>query len=274
MSIAEGEDPRAPRRVRHELKRRLAEVSRVEPLSPSMVRVHLAGDDLKGFASAGFDDHVKLFFPAEGEAVPTLPTFGPNGPVFPEGAPRPIARDYTPRLFDAGAGTLAIDFALHESGPATGWARAAKPGDRLGIGGPRGSIVLSTAFDGFVLIGDDTALPAIARRLGELPEGAPVMVLAEIDGPGHEIAMPQRPGTEVHWLHRSGRRAGEADLMLQAMSGLAKPAGDVQIWIAAESAVAKTVRHAVIETWGANPKWVKAAGYWRRGASGVHDHID
>ena len=70
-------------------------------------------------------------------------------------------RDYTPRRHDAEAGTLEIDFALHEAGPATQWAEQAKVGDLLGVGGPRGSFIVPTDFDWHLLIGDDTALPAI-----------------------------------------------------------------------------------------------------------------
>lgn len=265
-------DARAPHRVRHALKRRVATVARVERLSRSMVRIHLAGDDLKDFASPGFDDHVKLFFPAPGQAEPILPTFGPNGPVFAEDAPRPIMRDYTPRLFDASAGTLAIDFALHENGPATSWARRAKPGDRLSIGGPRGSILLSTSFDGFVLIGDETALPAMTRRIGEIPHDKPVLAVIEVDGTDDLLPLPSHPRLQTVWVHRDG--TGAARSLPSALEALAPPDGDLQIWVAAESSVAKAVRHVLLTRWGANPKWVKASAYWRRGDESVHEHLD
>lgn len=83
-------------------------------------------------------------------------------------------RDYTPRGFDPVALTLEIDFALHGAGPATRWEAQAQGGQRLGVGGPRGSFIRPTDFDGHLLIGDDTALPAIARRLAELPAQAPI----------------------------------------------------------------------------------------------------
>ena len=95
-----------------------------------MVRITVGGDDLTGFISAAHDDHVKLFFPPPGEEKPLMPTPSPNGPIYPEGAPRPAARDYTPRRYDALANTLAIDFVLHGDGPATSWAAHGALADR------------------------------------------------------------------------------------------------------------------------------------------------
>jgi hypothetical protein len=110
------------RRVRHDTKLRLLEVKSVGRITPKMLRITVGGDELAGFVSAAHDDHVKLFFPQPGQAKPVLPTSSPNGPVYPADAPRPAARDYTPRRYDPTAGTLAIDFVLHGDGPATSWA--------------------------------------------------------------------------------------------------------------------------------------------------------
>jgi NADPH-dependent ferric siderophore reductase len=123
---------RTVRRVRHDTKLRLPEVKSVGRITPKMLRITVGGDELAGFVSAAHDDHVKLFFPQPGQAKPVLPTSSPNGPVYPADAPRPAARDYTPRRYDPAARTLAIDFVLHCDGPATSWAAQARPGDFLG----------------------------------------------------------------------------------------------------------------------------------------------
>ena len=173
-TLATPTDERAPRRVRHALRFRALDVRAVERITPHLVRVTLEGADLAGFHSPGFDDHAKLFFPDEATGVLTLPTLGADGPVWPEGR-KPTMRDYTPRHFDAGAGTLEIDFALHVAGPATRWAERAAPGQRLGVGGPRGSFLVPTAFDGHVLIGDDTALHARHQLVGGRAMGGQVL---------------------------------------------------------------------------------------------------
>src|SRR5215475_4268936 len=123
---------RAPRRVRHETRRRVLDVKRVDKIAAHMIRVALGGD-LEGFTSLGFDDHVKLFFPDE--------SGGPGA------EPKTIARDYTPRHYDAKRNLLEIDFAIHEAGPATRWAEQVRVGDPLTIGGPRGSFIIPTNYD-------------------------------------------------------------------------------------------------------------------------------
>lgn len=266
---------RTPRRVRHELRMRLLEVRSVAPITPHMLRVTLGGDDLEGFTSPGFDDHVKLFFPNPETGEVSVPQLGPEGVAKPApgDAPR-LMRDYTPRSFDAASKTLVIDFAMHESGPATQWARSAKPGDRLGVGGPRGSFVIPMNFDGYVLIGDDTALPAISRRLAELPAGALVFVFAEVDSAQDRLRFTSEADVVVEWIYREGTAAGESTALLDALQVATLPAGDLHAWVAAETSVAKAVRAHLVGERGLNPKWVKAAAYWRRGDAAVHENLD
>jgi NADPH-dependent ferric siderophore reductase len=258
-------------RIRHELRSRLAQVRSAERLTPGMIRVVLDGEDLDGFFSAAHDDHVKLFFPQPGEEKPVMPVLGPNGPVFAEGALRPIARDYTPRRFDAAARLLTIDFALHAEGPASDWARQARTGQYLGLGGPRGSFVVADDFDWYLLAGDETALPAIARRLEELPAGTKALAVIEVADKAEEQPLATRAEADIAWLHRNGAAAGDARRLLDAISGLTLPAGDGYAWIAAESEVAKILRRHLIDDRGLRKDWLKAAGYWRLGAAATHE---
>lgn len=271
---SQASDPRAAYRVRHELRMRNVEVQSVESLTPHMLRVTLVGDDLDGFTSVGFDDHCKLFFPDPATGRLVLPTPGPDGMSKPAADDPPrLMRDYTPQ-YNAAAKTLVIDFAMHESGPATSWARSAKPGDRLGVGGPRGSFVIPMTFDGYVLVGDDTALPAISRRLAELPAGAPVLVIAEVDSAEDRLTFASQADVTVQWVYRDGAQAGISDALLTALRGVTLPSGDLHAWVAAEAGVAKEIRRHLVEKRGLNPAWVKAAAYWRRGDAAVHENLD
>jgi NADPH-dependent ferric siderophore reductase len=249
-------DPRAPRRVRHQPRRRELTVTNVERIAAHMIRVTLGGD-LDGFTSLGFDDHVKLFFP--------------TGATGADGEPETLSRDYTPRRYDAAARTLDIEFVIHGAGPATRWAEQAKPGDTLRIGGPRGSFVIPLTYDWHLLIGDDTGVPAIARRLSELPVGTRAVVLAEVDAPADEIAFAGAADVSVTWVHRNGAEAGTTDVLSRALRKLTLPQGDYYAWVACESLTAKALRAQLIADHGANPKWMRCAGYWRRGAVAVHD---
>jgi NADPH-dependent ferric siderophore reductase len=274
VSAAPQATERVGRRVRHELKMRLLQVRDVTRITPKMVRVIVAGDALAGFVSASYDDHAKLFFPHPGEDKPVLPTPGPNGPVYPEGARKPAARDYTPRRYDPVANTLTIDFVVHGDGPATTWAAQAKPGHFLGVGGPRGSFVVPDDFDWYLLAGDETALPAIGRRLEELPAGTRVIAVIEVADKGEEQRFDTRTRLDVQWLHRDSAAPGTGSLLQQAISGLSLPSGDGYAWVAAEAATAKALRRVLIDKKGLRKDRVKAAAYWKQGAVAVHETYD
>lgn len=261
---------RAPQRVRHELRRRSLTVQHVERVTPHCLRITLQGAELEGFYSPGYDDHIKLVLPDATTGVLTLPQLG-DGAAPSADAPRPSMRDYTPRAYDAATHTLVLDFALHDAGPATQWALQATPGQLVGVAGPRGSFIVPTAFDGYVLVGDDTALPAIARRLAELPAGTPVLAVIEVDSPAEVQTLPTAAQASVHWVYRQGQASGQVEPLLQAVRGLALPAGDVYAWVACESAVAKALRSHLVGERGVHPKWIKASGYWRSGSAGAHD---
>lgn len=260
-------------RVRHPLKLRLLQVARVHDVTPHLRRVTLTGDSLRDFVSASFDDHVKLFFPAPGEARPELPELGPNGVEFRDDRPRPVMRDFTPRHYDNDACELELEFALHEAGPATDWASRAQPGDWLGVGGPRGSLVIGIGFDWHLLIGDDTALPAIARRLGELPAGTRAIAVLEIANASARPDLRTDAELSVHWCHRDGADTAEP-LLLQALRTLALPEGDGYVWAAGESADIRAVRRYLVDERGVEKSRIRAAAYWKRGAQGVHENLE
>ena len=99
------------------------------------------------------------------------------------------ADDYRTGTIAAAVGgtTTVIDFVLHGDGPAASWAANAVAGSLVGQGGPRGSLVVSDDFDWYLLAGDETALPSIARRLEELPPGCDP-VLPPFVGPEEAVA--------------------------------------------------------------------------------------
>lgn len=259
-----------PTVVRHPLQARLLQVLQVHDLAPRHRRICLQGD-LTGFISLAADDHVKLLFPPAGADRPALPTFGPQGPVFAPGQPRPAARDYTPRAVDVARGLLTLEFVLHGHGPAARWAMAAAPGQWLGVAGPRGSRVVPDVYGCVLLVGDETALPAIGRWLEMLPAGRPVVVVAEVAGDVDEVPLPARSRCQVHWLHRGATPAGQGDLLVQAVRALAWPAGPVYAWVAAESSQMRAVRHHLQTERGLGAAQLHAAGYWKRGQA---DHDD
>ncbi|QWP77140.1 siderophore-interacting protein [Lysobacter sp. K5869] len=262
-------------RVRHALKLRLLRVIRVESVTPQLRRVVLADDSLADFVSASFDDHVKVLFPAPGEERPNMPTLGPSGFVYADDAPRPAVRDFTPRRFDTEARELELEFALHEAGPASDWARQARVGDYLGVGGPRGSRVIPAGYDWHVLIGDDTALPAIARRLQELPAAARAIVAIEVEDSAARIELTSAAALEAHWCYRDYAEPGGDSPLLRTVRGLRWPQdGAGYVWAAGESGAIRAVRQHLLNERGVDKSRLHAAGYWKRGAQGVHETLE
>jgi NADPH-dependent ferric siderophore reductase len=54
------------------------------------------------------------------------------------------------------------------------------------ISGPRGSLIISDDFDWWLLIGDETALPSIARRVEGLAAGVHAITLVAVAGAAEE----------------------------------------------------------------------------------------
>jgi len=240
-------------RVVHELKRRRLTVARVEKLGPGMQRVVLRGKDLAGFSSPAFDDHVKLF-------------------IFTAGVTE--MRDFTPRRFDAATGELWIDFFLHEAGPAAAWAASAVTGVSLEVGGPKHSAVVSPdGIDEHVLIGDETALPAIARRLEELPAGCRAKVFVEVETAAawRDFALPA--GHEVVWVSRGVVAGAPAQALIEALRVAEFAPARRYFWVAMETQAARAVRRHLHDECGVDKRWIKAAGYWQRARAGAHEHI-
>ena len=171
----------------------------------------------------------------------------------------PPMRDYTPRRYDLDTLELDIDFVLHGDGPAATWAAQAKPGQCLHIGGPRGSMVVPDIFDSYLLIGDETALPAIARRLEELPDNRCALVVVEVENALEEQPLNSAAAVEVIWVHRDDPRQD----LLNTVEGLTVPSGTLYAWVATESTLSRKVRRVLLDTHGLNDDFVKAAGYWR-----------
>lgn len=256
-------------RVRHELRQRTLTVLRVERPAPRMVRAVLGGPDLAGFTSSGFDDHVKLFFPATDA--------GSGAHTGLSGIPEAewVMRDFTPRRYDASAGELWIELFLHAAGPAAAWARQAAAGQTLMVAGPRGSAVIPVEdIDHHVLVGDETALPAIHRRLEELPAGAQAQVIIETDPDGAWPAPASRADVEIHWVAREPQCGAPAHTLVAALRRMQFPVRRCFWWVAGESHDARSLRHHLVEERGIGKRWIKAAGYWQRGASGAHERID
>jgi NADPH-dependent ferric siderophore reductase len=233
-------------------------------LTPALVRVVLGGSGLDGFAMPdGTDAYVNVAIP---------PADAPYDGVFDPAEVReqhakehwPARRRYTVRRWDEAAGEFAVDFVVHgHDGIAGPWARSARPGDVLVFQGPASGYRPDPAADWHLLVGDESALPAIAASLEAIPAGALAVVRLVCDGPEHEIELPS-PGTlDVEWRHRAGT-AADGDLLASAVRDLSFPRGRVHAFVHGEADEIRALRRHLLVDRGLARADMSCSPYWRR----------
>ena len=179
-------------------------------------------------------------------------------------------RDYTPRRFCREACTLTIDFALHEAGPATRWALAARTGDPIQVAGPKGSSVTWDSVRRRLLVGDETALPAIGRCIEEAQAGVEITSLVAVAGPQEHQTFATHANLTTLWAHRPLSTAADPTALLALVDSLALTR-DTFVWVAAEAKVARAVRAHLVAERDHPPSWIKAGGYWIQGRADAHE---
>ena len=248
--------PKYPQRVRNELRFRELTVLRVERIGSAFQRVVLGGEALEGFVSQGFDDHTKLFFPAAGAAF-TPPEVTDEGINWGDGV-RPATRDYTP-LYDAGRHELAYDFFIHDGGIASSWALAAKTGDKLVIGGPRGSLVVPEDYAWQLYVCDESGMPALRRRLegiAKLPVRPAIHAIVTVGDAAYEDYLAHLSGFNITWVIGHNEQA-----VADHLAALAVPEEDYFIWLTGEGKVVKRLSRQ-FENDAIDPQLVRASAYW------------
>jgi NADPH-dependent ferric siderophore reductase len=241
-----------------------AYVVRTERLTPSMVRVVLGGGDLGGFPPVDATDaYVNLAFRPPTASYAEV--FDPR--AVRDTAPReewPARRRYTVRRWDAEAEELILDFVVHgDDGVAGRWALSAAPGDALVLEGPAGGYRPSATAGWHLMVGDESALPAVAASLEALPSGAEAVVRLVCDGPAHEVALPTEARLDLRWLHRAGV-ADDGELLLEALRATTFPAGEVHAFVHGEAEEIRGVRRHLLQDRGLVRAQMSCSPYWRR----------
>ncbi len=241
---------------------RLIAVRRVEMLTPRMNRVTFGGEQLRGFEVGDPAASVRLLLPAPGKEL-VAPEWNGNEFLLSDGS-RPLIRTFTPRPVD-GPG-LALDIVVHGDGAASEWVAAASHGDPAGISGPGRGYVVDPEAPGYLLAGDETALPAVAQLLESIPGETPVAVYLEVAHPDAEQELPEHPSAEVTWqVLGEGVPPGEA--MVAAVAAAAIEPG-TRVWVAGEAAAVQRIRRHLREERSHPRELATVRGYWKHGRRG------
>lgn len=237
---------------------RIVELDRITRISPNFYRVRVRGDDLRRFGSNGL--HFRLVLPPLGRE-PVWPRIGVEGrTVWPSGEDalhRPV---YTTRAIDPEGRWLDFDVYYHEGGRVSTWCGKAEPGTRLALSGPSGAESAGCGWNAF--FGDETALPAIARMLADLPADARGHAFVELGDLADRQDLAHPEGVALTWLRRGGGRT-----LFDALSALEVPQEDRYIWFATERAQADAARDVVRNRFGLSRKESAVTAYWAAGAT-------
>lgn len=237
-------------------------------LTPHMRRLTLAGDNVARFA--GLEAlHLNLMVQRPEAPEPQWPQVGANGVVtWDQPLLRPFMRKYTVRSVDIDAGTLDIDFVLHsDAGPGSGFAETAAAGDRVGVIGPGGGGLVEA--DWYLLAGDETALPAMARMLEHLPAGARGKALIEVADRAEMQALVKPAAIEIEWLLRNGEAPGTTSLLIDAVRKVDIPeTGERRyLWAGCEFEAFRAIRAYARQERGLAKNEHLVVSYWRLGAA-------
>ncbi|BDA82711.1 NADPH-dependent ferric siderophore reductase [Aureimonas sp. SA4125] len=246
-------------------------VVRTLDVTPRMRRVVLTGDDLGRFASDGL--HVRLIFPPAGRQ-PVWPWLGEDGcPIWPVGEDELTARIYTIRHVDLETAEVWIDILRHDGDttPGSRFAMTAKPGDRVGMTGPSGRMPKA---EQLLLLGDETALPAIARILEALPRSARARAVIEVAGPDEEQTLRSAADVSIEWLHREAPRPGAPKGLADVLDGAEGLEPDTYVWAGCEFTDFRRLRKRVRTEWKLPRDRHHLVAYWRKGAAGEEARAD
>lgn len=234
---------------------RTVELVRKETVSPLMTRLIFHGDDLAGFPVPDPGASVRLLIPDDDELV--IPTWQGNEFRYDDGR-RPTIRTFTPRRFDADGLLLDIDVVLHDGGTVSRWATQSGPGAAAAISGPGRGYEIDPRAERYVLIGDETAIPAICQMLEHLGD---VEIVVHIDIRSSSARVDLHRDVGEHWhIHGSVHEIGGA--AIEALDGLEFSGGD-RIWAAGEAGAMQRLRRYLFEQRGVDRSQTSVRGYWK-----------
>lgn len=263
------------------------EVVRTERLSPHWMRITLGGGDIARFSPMGYDQWFRLFLPhrgdSAGEGLERIPAKANSILGYlsylriPEGI-RPVMRNYSVRAYRAsgpsGGAELDVDFVLHGSGPTAGpasrWAETAAVGESVVIIDEGTGFAPERGVDRVLLLGDETAAPALAGICASLPVDATGTVVVEAPSADDVLAFEAPVGVEVRWLVRDAA-ASPGTPALEALHALGAPSSDTHAFIAGEQSLPTAARRHLVGL-GHPKERISFVGYWRRGAATATAH--
>lgn len=244
---------------------RRVKVVGVTSLTPRMVRVSVGGPELEGLVVEQPAASVRLLLPAAGARDLVMPAWNGNEFLLADGR-RPAIRTLTPLRVDPQHHRMDLEIVVHDGGAASEWALHAQSGDEAAISGPGRGYPVDPDAQGFLLAGDESAIPAIGQLLEVLPEDKPIRVIFEVAGADARLELSKHPGAVVEWLDLPPGAPPGATLVEAVIK--AQLPEDHRVWAAGEAAAMQRIRRHLLDERGLprSSTWIR--GYWKTGRAG------
>jgi NADPH-dependent ferric siderophore reductase len=253
-------------------KERLAQLRREPPrfrratlsakveLTSRMMRVTLVGEQLDDLVIDEPASSVRLLVPSPPSDDLVMPEWNGNEFLLADGS-RPAIRTFTPPFKATRTRTIDLDLVLHEGGAASAWARRAEAGAAVALSGPGRGFTVDQACPAFLLLGDETAIPAIRQLLTVLPP-ASVEVHVEVASPDARLDLDEPEGVHVEWHDLpAGNPPGNALVTTVESADIAT---DGHVWAAGEAAAVHRIRRHLFDEVGLPRTSATVRGYWKQ----------
>lgn len=250
-------------RVRREPPRfRQLAVRRTEELGPRLLRVTVAGDELAGFEPPEPAGSVRLLLPDPGARSITAPIWDGNEFRREDGS-RPVLRTLTPRHHRVAANELDVDVVLHGDTPLATWARSATRGTPVALSGPGRGYGIDPRAGEYLLVGDESAIPAIAQLMEAVPATVPLRVVVEVAESSGRVPLPERPSAEIVWIDQPVTGPpGAAMVEAVRTTGISD---HTSVWVAGEAAAVQAIRRDLLNARSVPRSRAVIRGYWKYG---------
>lgn len=247
-----------------------------ERISPHFVSVTLGGDDFQHLDRSGYDQAGRLFFPRPGQdgfVIPSSDKWMRQYALL-SAAKRPRVRMYSIRRFRPEMSEIDIEVVIHEESPGTpaaagsAWALAAEPGDQVGFLDEGYCYVPTPDATWQLLVGDESALPAVLAILERSADALPAEVFLEVpadEDVRHEVTANAR----IHWLPRNDPATKPGTLALQAVKDAHLRPGPFYTWTAGESALPTGLRRHLVNDRDIPRSDIAFLGYWKHGRASL-----
>ncbi len=226
-----------------------------------MLRLVFEGHGLRELVAPEPASSVRLLVPSPGTTELLMPEWNGNEFLLPDGS-RPALRTFTPLRFDPDAGRLDLEIVRHAGGAVSEWAEQAEVGDPAAISGPGRGWALPDGTTELLLLGDETALPAITQLWDLVAAEVAITAHVEVVDGAATQELPARGGATIEW-HVLAPTDAPGAALVRVAAGLPDIAATAHVWAAGEAAAMQAIRTRCFDGLGMTRSQTTIRGYWK-----------